>query len=122
MLADARVRAALAVDDDGAPVGLAAAGPAPAAWEARAGVPPPPAGRQLFLLYTLAATHGTGLGAALLAAVTDAAATYLWIMDGNARAEAFYAKHGFRALGESFPAGGPWTGQRMHRMLREGPA
>lgn len=120
LLADPRVRTLLAVDDDGAALGLVSAGPAPAAWESRAGVPGPVLPGQLFQLYTLAATHGTGLGAALLDAAIGAADTYLWIMDGNDRAEHFYVKHGFRALDESFPAGGPWTGRHMHRMVRRG--
>jgi GNAT superfamily N-acetyltransferase len=122
LLADPRVRTLWALDDDGAALGLVSAGPAPAAWETRAGVPAPVVPRQLFQLYTLAATHGTGLGAALLEAALGPADAYLWIMDGNDRAEHFYAKHGFRARDESFPAGGPWTGQRMHRMVRTGPA
>lgn len=112
------MRTLLAVDDDGAALGLVAAGPAPAAWEGRAGVPAPVLPLQLFQLYTPARTHGTGLGAALLEAAIGPADAYLWIMDGNARAERFYAKHGFRALAESFPAGGPWAGQHMHRMVR----
>ena len=62
------------------------------------------------------------IGAALQEAAIGSADAYLWVMDGNARAERFYARHGFRALAESFPAGGPWTGQRMHRMLRTGTA
>jgi GNAT superfamily N-acetyltransferase len=112
------VRTLLAVDDDGTALGLVAAGPAPAAWEERAGVPAPVLPLQLFQLYTLARTHGTGLGAALLDTAIGPADAYLWIMDGNARAERFYAKHGFRPLAESFPAGGSWAGQHMHRMVR----
>ncbi|GAA1770274.1 hypothetical protein GCM10009767_30170 [Kocuria aegyptia] len=116
------MRTLLAVDHDGAALGLVSAGPAPAAWEGRAGVPAPLVPLQLFQLYVQRAAHGTGLGAALLAHAIGSAGAYLWIMDGNARAERFYAKHGFRALAESFPAGGPWAGQHMHRMLRTGAA
>ena len=122
LLADPHVRTLLAVDDDGAALGLVSAGPAPAAWESRAGVPAPVVPRQLFQLYTLPAAHGTGLGAALLDAAIGASDAYLWIMAGNARAERFYVRHGFRALGESYPAGGSWAGQDMHRMLRAGAA
>lgn len=118
LLTDRAVRTLLAVDDDGAPLGLVAAGPAPAAWEALAGVPGPVLPLQLFQLYTLRSTHGTGVGAVLLDAAIGTAEAYLWIMAGNARAEAFYAKHGFRSLDESYPTGGPWDGQHMHRMLR----
>ncbi|MFF0936063.1 UNVERIFIED_CONTAM: GNAT family N-acetyltransferase [Kocuria sp. CPCC 205316] len=122
LLADPDVRTLLAVDDDGTPLGLVSAGPAPAAWEGRAGVPAPLVPLQLFQLYVLGAAHGTGVGAALQEAAIGSADAYLWIMDGNARAERFYARHGFRALAESFPAGGPWAGQHMHRMLRTGTA
>ncbi|MFI7579377.1 GNAT family N-acetyltransferase [Kocuria kalidii] len=122
LLAEPHVRTLLAADDGGSALGLVSAGPAPAAWEQRAGVPAPLVPLQLFQLYVLRAAHGTGLGAALLEAAVGAADAYLWIMDGNARAEHFYARHGFRALAESFPAGGPWAGQHMHRMLRTGTA
>ena len=44
-------------------------------------------GRLWFQLYVLRAAHGTGLGAALQEAAIGSADAYLWIMDGNARAE-----------------------------------
>ena len=79
---------------DGAVVGLALAGPptdGDSAWTA-----------QLYVLYTLRAVHGTGVGAALLAEVLDpAAAAVLWVADRNPRAHAFYRKHGFAADGTS---------------------
>ena len=54
----------------------------------------------LYLLYVLAAHHGTGAGPALLAAVTDRAeVTGLWVADPNPRAQAFYRRHGFAADG-----------------------
>jgi len=55
---------------------------------------------QLYVLYLLAAEHGSGAGTALLDAViepTDSAV--LWVADPNPRAQAFYRKHGFRADG-----------------------
>ncbi|MEX5294002.1 hypothetical protein QYM41_01810 [Kocuria sp. CPCC 205268] len=116
------MRTLLAVGDDGAALGLVSAGPAPAAWEERAGVPAPPVPLQLFQLYVLRSAHGTGLGAALLESAIGPADAYLWIMAGNTRAERFYVRHDFRALAESWPAGGPWAGQHMHRMLRTGTA
>ncbi|MDR6972980.1 GNAT family N-acetyltransferase [Leifsonia shinshuensis] len=73
-------------------VGLAMSGPAR----------DPDAGgaRQLFVLYTFAAVHGTGAGAALLDAVVDPSqSAFLWVADPNPRAQAFYRKHGFRADG-----------------------
>lgn len=57
-------------------------------------------GTHLYVLYVLAAEHGTGAGAALLDAVigpNEAAA--LWVADPNPRAQAFYRKHGFVADG-----------------------
>jgi GNAT superfamily N-acetyltransferase len=52
--------------------------------------------RQLYLLYTYAAFHGSGAGTALLDAVIDPTApAILWVADPNPRAQAFYRKHGF---------------------------
>jgi ribosomal protein S18 acetylase RimI-like enzyme len=80
-------RAAVA-ERDGELVGIAMSGPpldAGAAWT-----------RQLYVLYVLAADHGTGAGAALLAAVVDPEEPVaLWVADPNPRAQAFYRKHGF---------------------------
>ena len=60
-----------------------------AAWE-----------RQLYVLYVRAADHGTGAGPALLQAVLDPdVSAVLWVADPNARAQAFYRKHGFVADG-----------------------
>lgn len=51
---------------------------------------------ELKLCYTLAVAHGSGLGHALIdAAIADRPA-WLWMFDGNDRAEAFYRKHGFQ--------------------------
>jgi ribosomal protein S18 acetylase RimI-like enzyme len=56
--------------------------------------------RQLYVLYVVAADHGTGAGRALLRAVTDAEeSVVLWVADPNPRAQAFYRKHGFVADG-----------------------
>jgi GNAT superfamily N-acetyltransferase len=52
--------------------------------------------RHLYVLYVLAADHGTGAGRALLEAVVDPAeSAALWVADPNPRAQAFYRKHGF---------------------------
>lgn len=56
--------------------------------------------QQLHLLYTYAAFHGSGMGAALLNAVIDPAEpATLWVADPNPRAQAFYRKNGFAADG-----------------------
>jgi len=52
--------------------------------------------QQLHVLYTYAAFHGSGVGAALLDAVVDRTVpAALWVADPNPRAQAFYRKHGF---------------------------
>ena len=95
MLSDARYRAnrvAVAENDDGEVIGIAMAGPSQSSesqWVTH-----------LYVLYVVAAEHGTGAGAALLDAVVgphDSAA--LWVADPNPRAQAFYRKHGFVADG-----------------------
>jgi GNAT superfamily N-acetyltransferase len=56
--------------------------------------------RQLYVLYVIAAEHGTGAGPVLLHAVVDPAESVaLWVADPNPRAQAFYRKHGFVADG-----------------------
>jgi GNAT superfamily N-acetyltransferase len=77
----------LAVVDTGEVVGVASTGPS------RDPVPEPPL--ELKSLYVRAQYHGTGLASRLLdAAIGDAPAS-LWVYEANARARAFYAKHGF---------------------------
>jgi GNAT superfamily N-acetyltransferase len=49
----------------------------------------------LYVLYVLAAHHGSGAGAALLDAVVGHESAALWVADPNPRAQAFYLKHGF---------------------------
>jgi predicted kinase/ribosomal protein S18 acetylase RimI-like enzyme len=52
--------------------------------------------RQLYVLYVVAADHGSGAGPALLAAVVDPTeSALLWVADPNPRAQAFYRRHGF---------------------------
>ncbi|WP_062318042.1 GNAT family N-acetyltransferase [Demequina maris] len=58
-----------------------------------------PAPRELEGLYVLARRHGTGDGARLLAAAIGDRPAYLWVWRDNARALAFYGKHGFAADG-----------------------
>jgi GNAT superfamily N-acetyltransferase len=71
--------------------------------------------RQLYVLYVVAADHGTGAGLALLAAVLDPEEPVaLWVADPNPRAQAFYRKHGFVADGAAQVEGG----LREIRMVR----
>jgi GNAT superfamily N-acetyltransferase len=103
-------RAAVA-ERDGELVGIAMSGPpldAEASWA-----------RQLYVLYVIAADHGTGAGAALLEAVIDPEeSAALWVADPNPRAQAFYRKHGFVADGTAQIEGGV----REVRMVRVGAA
>jgi GNAT superfamily N-acetyltransferase len=73
-------------------IGIAMAGP-PQDSEAQWGT-------HLYVLYVLAAHHGTGAGAALLDTVVGPhSSAALWVADPNPRAQAFYRKHGFVADG-----------------------
>ncbi|WP_217423912.1 GNAT family N-acetyltransferase [Agromyces sp. Marseille-P2726] len=95
ILTDDRFRAnrtALA-ERDRAVIGVAMAGPADDGAE-------PDGVAHLYVLYVVAAEHGSGAGAALLNAVLppEQPAT-LWVADPNPRAQAFYRKHGFVADG-----------------------
>src|SRR5699024_7518787 len=104
---------------DGIVVGVASSGPAPQAWEESLGMVPAPADWQLGRLYLDADWHGTGLADRLLAEVLpDDRPVYLWIIDGNARAQRFYQRRGFQDLDERIPAGERWYSVPMHRMVR----
>lgn len=75
---------------------------------------------ELQMLYVLAAHHGTGLGLALMRRVTGDAPALLWVLEGNPRAEAFYAKHGFVRDGRTEQLTGDWAGLSEVRMVRGG--
>lgn len=92
-------RAAVA-EVDGEVVGIAMSGPSLGEG--------PATGRQLYILYVLAAFHGSGIGDDLLDAVLDPAqAASLWVADPAPptegarylRAHAFYRKRGFEPDG-----------------------
>jgi GNAT superfamily N-acetyltransferase len=93
-LADERYREnrAAVSERKGELIGIAMSGPpldAAAPWV-----------RQLYVLYVVTASHGTGVGRALLQAViAPAESAALWVADPNPRAQAFYRKHGFVADG-----------------------
>jgi GNAT superfamily N-acetyltransferase len=80
-------------EHDGQIVGIALAGSpddedAPRAWK-------------LYVLYVLAAHHGTGAGQQLLDAVVGSRPAYLWVADPNPRAQAFYRRNGFTPDGRT---------------------
>lgn len=56
---------------------------------------PPPAERELFMIYLLEAYQGCGAGQAMLDVVLGTAPAFLWVAAKNPRAQAFYARNGF---------------------------
>lgn len=109
-LADAE-RASWVFEEGGRMLGYAQAGPCK--------LPHPQVRRgagELYQLYILNAAQGAGIGRQLLdAALSHLAAAHpgpvwLGVWSGNLKAQAFYARHGFRKVGEySFPVGRTWT-------------
>ncbi len=75
----------------GAIVGFGVAGPS------RDDDPPVP--RELYAINLLATAQGTGLAGQLMLELLGDGAASLWVAEGNARARAFYARHGFVADG-----------------------
>ncbi|SDR80960.1 Ribosomal protein S18 acetylase RimI [Friedmanniella luteola] len=113
-----RTHAWLARDPDGEVVGVVRSGPGTQDWERALGAPPTDVGWQLHHLYTRARTHGTGLGRRLLDAAVGDHATYLWILDGNPRADRFYRRHGFAPDGGTLTCGPSWFHRPMYRLVR----
>lgn len=109
----------LAEDTRGRCVGLAAAGPVqdpPAQGPAGEGWPEV----QLYLLYVLAEAQGSGVADALLERSIGSADCLLWVLAGNGRARAFYARNGFAEMGAPVPMDGPWAGLDEQLMVRRG--
>jgi GNAT superfamily N-acetyltransferase len=57
--------------------------------------PDAPVAQELYALYTRAAWWGTGVGQALLEVVAPAGPCWLFVLEGNLRARAFYRRNGF---------------------------
>ena len=55
----------------------------------------PPVPRELYAINVLATAQGTGLADLLMLELLGDDAASLWVAEGNARARAFYARHGF---------------------------
>lgn len=103
--------------DDGELVAVACAGHGPCDWEGL--FRPPPVSYHLDKLYALPRAHGTGVGQALLDAVLPVGeAAYLWILNGNPRAERFYRRNGFVDEGYAATSGPMWFERPMFRMIR----
>lgn len=108
---------------------LAAPRPGVAEWVARddlgivgmaASGPPrdedPPVDFELYAINVLRRAHGTGLADDLMAHAVGDHAAYLWVLEGNDRAIAFYRRHGFTDEGGRKPE--PDTGVVELRMAR----
>lgn len=102
----------IALDDRNEVVGLADAGPG----HDEDG----PAALELYTIYTLRRTHGSGLGSALLQAAIGDSPAYLWVLEDNPRAQAFYRKHGFRPDGARKLLPPEWEELPEIRMVRWG--
>ncbi|GAA2756116.1 GNAT family N-acetyltransferase [Actinopolymorpha rutila] len=76
----------------------------------------PPTPRELQVINVLPAHHGTGLADRLLAAALGDSAAYLWVLEGNERATAFYRRHGFATDGATTRHES--TGKTLLRMVR----
>jgi GNAT superfamily N-acetyltransferase len=71
---------------------------------------------ELYAINVLRRAHGTGLADDLMAVAVGDRAAYLWVLDGNHRAQAFYERHGFADEGGRKPE--PDTGVVEIRMSR----
>lgn len=98
----------IARDDEGI-AGMATSGP-PRDDDA-------PAPFELYAINVLRRAHGTGLADDLMARTIGDASAYLWVVEGNDRAIAFYRRHGFSDEGGRKPE--PDTGVVEIRMVRE---
>src|SRR6478672_109111 len=72
---------------------------------------------ELYAINVLRRAHGTGLADDLMAVAVGDRAAYLWVLDGNHRAQAFYQRHGFVDEGGRKPE--PDTGTVEIRMSRD---
>jgi ribosomal protein S18 acetylase RimI-like enzyme len=97
----------IARDEEGI-VGMATSGP-PRDDDA-------PTPLELYAINILRRAYGTGLADELMAHVIGDRPTYLWVLEGNDRAAAFYRKHGFTDEGGRKPE--PDTGALEIRMAR----
>jgi ribosomal protein S18 acetylase RimI-like enzyme len=76
----------------------------------------PPTALELYAINVLRRAHGTGLSADLMRHAIGDLPAYLWVLEGNDRAMAFYRKHGFSDEGGRKPE--PDTGAVEIRLAR----
>lgn len=77
-----------------------------------------PEALELYSIYTLRRTYGTGLGAALVDAAVGSGPAYLWVLENNPRALAFYLKQGFRPDGRRKTLPPEWDALPEFRLVR----
>lgn len=104
----------LAHSGDGRLLGFASAGPA------RDDDAPEGIARELWSIYILAEAYGTGVGQSLLEQAVGAGPAYVWVLQDNSRAQAFYRRNGFVPDGETKELPDVWAGTGMTeiRMVR----
>lgn len=81
----------VALAPDGSIAGMASSGPSRD--------DDPPTELELYAINVLAAHHGSGVADLLVERAVGSAPASLWVVDGNARAQAYYARLGFVADG-----------------------
>jgi len=75
-------------------------------------------GLEMYACYVRSRFWGSGLGSCLVRAAIGDAPAYLWVFEANARARAFYRKHGFVEDGTNKDE--PRFGRPEVRMVRDG--
>ncbi|MFI5084835.1 MAG: GNAT family N-acetyltransferase [Actinomycetales bacterium] len=100
----------LAVEDDGSVVGLARA--------VGRREPGQPAPLELTMIYVLRRVYGQGVGQALLDAAVGSAPAFLWVLEDNPRARAFYRRNGFVPDGTRALQPESWNNLPKIRMVR----
>lgn len=99
-------------DSAGRVIGVAAGGPARGDR--------PPAATELYMVYVLAEAYGSGLGRSLVDAAIGTNPSFVWVLESNARAVAFYRKLGFEPDGAREQLSPRWNHQAEIRMVRGG--
>lgn len=77
-----------------------------------------PEALELYSIYTFRRTYGTGLGAPLVNAAVGSGPAYLWVLENNPRALAFYRKQGFLPDGKRNTLPPEWETLPEFRLVR----